>query len=1184
MKHPRCIGALSVTAGMVLLFGLFWGFGWFTNWNSWLFTSTSEDFVKDLYTNTWHVAYDNDAIHCGAMNYPYGEYHTFSGIQPLLTTPLQMLRQAGVPHPEQAVLPILNLVVILSVILCALFLYLLFYELKLPVWYSVTAALLVTLLSPQLQRMGGHITLSFYCVIPLLLYLTLRHMRSGGWGWSLAIGTGALLFGLCHPYYMMFFLMVSLTEHLWMLCRRGERPTTGWWLLSLALQVVLPLLLFHLATTWGLAEGNRTAVPNGLYQYQANPAGLFLPYGRIYFLNDGVLLGHIKWEARSYVGIVALVAAALVLWHFIYCLIRRRWDRILQPTGHEALNMMLLASVLLVIYACGIPLDMLPRNLPNYLGPLAQIRAMGRLSWLFFYVINVVAFYLLYHWWRRSGKRWRHIVLVLALLAASFEAWAYNYRNRDWYTAKWDLWTDYDNILPENQWVDSFDASQYQAILPLPVFNVGSEYFYLTPQGRTFRQSALLSVKTGLPMVCNESSRSDIDQAWDCIALTRTAWRTPALASAFPDGRPLLLALEEGNHELSPLERQILSLAQPVASHYGLRLYSLQPKVFYTVTEMTQDSLRRAYAAADSTADFLLKTDVIERDLHMWGLLGDLTVTTCGEMELSFWMGDILTDMFSRSILRVNAYNEVGQSTHLFESTLEWLIDIVDPASGDGLIRLSLTLPEGTTRLQVEMRNPYVKPTKVLFRRMLLRPTGTHAAFHDGGMGYIDNIPIIEPSDYVELQNNRLMLHGEPWFPLMVNYITSIDVDHVVPATWYTGDNMREHFDTIASWGFNAVRICLDKIRENSDTAAVYHSIRHMVQQADSAGLRVMLLTRAPFNGYWRDYTIGLMKQLADIPALWAYDLMNEPLYFDPEPKRDKAEAAGIVSEWRKLVRTYAPKQLFTVATAEPIEVFEWDPAMLPVDFIEMHTYHPLRVQAEMWWYSHYCGKPWMVGETGLSADGDSISYEDQVLFMQETYCYARQNGAIGFGWWEFQDCPGGVNFEARHTGLRDRNGRRKPVVNLVHSLGHPAAQSHPHPTAPPTNYYNMLAYQNVAVTGRVIDDKGKPIEGAVVRGWNTDWSVGMNTYTDHTGCFRLVSNDICTHFEISAPHYSKRKFSRTPSYPSGLTLPNRTREYQQIPLLGWGTDGCILPSDTKRFEAPTAVEASIGDIKLKRL
>ena len=454
-----------------------------------------------------------------------------------------------------------------------------------------------------------------------------------------------------------------------------------------------------------------------------------------------------------------------------------------------------------------------------------------------------------------------------------------------------------------------------------------------------------------------------------------------------------------------------------------------------------------------------------------------------------------------------------------------------------------------------------------------------------------DNSLPVPAEGYVALQGGHFVIDGEEWFPLMLNYKAFIRNGEVVPAPWYSGSGIREHFDTIASWGYNAVRVCLDVMDEGGDTAAMYGATRRMVQQADSAGLRVMLLIKAPFEGYWQEYAKGLMRRLADLPALWAYDLMNEPLYFDPEEHRDKCDAANTVCQWKRLVREYAPHQLFTVATAEPIEVFEWDPSMLAVDFIEMHTYHPLRVQAEMWWYSHYTGKPWMVGETGLPADGDSVPYREQVAFMWETYRYAKLNGAAGYGWWEFQDCSEGVNFEAQYTGLRDKEGRRKLAADFAKTipiicLGVGLEED----DLPPVNYYNMLAYENVAATGRVVDEEGMPIEGAVIRGWNKDWSVGVNTYSDSNGCFRLVSNDICTHFEVSAPRCSKVKFDKKLPYPAGIDLPNRTREYQQISLLVWGP--CYpLPwaaiDDTaahKRFEAPNAVEASIGDITLKRL
>ncbi len=428
----------------------------------------------------------------------------------------------------------------------------------------------------------------------------------------------------------------------------------------------------------------------------------------------------------------------------------------------------------------------------------------------------------------------------------------------------------------------------------------------------------------------------------------------------------------------------------------------------------------------------------------------------------------------------------------------------------------------------------------------------------DNDIMYNDSLPPITEG-YVGLQDGEFVLDGEEWFPKMLNYKAFIrrvgDSLEVVPADYYHGRSIEEHFDTIAAWDFNAIRLCLDVLDQDMDSAAMFRATRRVIQEADSAGLKVMLLIKTPFEPYWQSYTKGLLRHLADLPALWAYDFFNEPLYFDPEPERDKMDAARLVSKWRHWVRQYAPHQLFTIATAEPIEVFEWDPALLPVDFIEMHTYHPLRVFSEMWWYSHYCGKPWIVGETGLPVDNDSVPYEWQEQFMWDTYRFAKINNAIGFGWWEFQDNPQGVNFEAQYTGLSDCNGKRKPAVNLVWHLGKIClGVGVDSDIVPPVNYYNMLAYSNIRLTGKVVDETtGKPVEGAVIRGWNDDWSVGMNTYTDSNGRFTLYSNDYNVHFEVSAPKMSKQKFDRHNLKYKNIgsldpdNLPDRQREYQQI-------------------------------------
>ena len=280
---------------------------------------------------------------------------------------------------------------------------------------------------------------------------------------------------------------------------------------------------------------------------------------------------------------------------------------------------------------------------------------------------------------------------------------------------------------------------------------------------------------------------------------------------------------------------------------------------------------------------------------------------------------------------------------------------------------------------------------------------------------------------YVYVAENSFMVDDSVWFPLMINYGAEVaseaDSMWLKPMKHYGAGTVEEHLATVADWGFNAVRLCADHLDYDEVGTQFGLAVRRTAQVADSLGLKIMLLLKTPWTDEQMARTAEVLDALADCSAVWAYDFVNEPLYFDPEPQRSKRSVATLANKWRHLVEQHAPHQLFTIGLAEPIEVFEWDPALLPVDFINIHTYHPLRVGSEMWWYAHYPRRPWMVGEVGLPADGDSVPYAWQSTFMVETYRRALALGAMGYGWWEFQDFPNGVNFEAQYTGLRRSDG-----------------------------------------------------------------------------------------------------------------------------------------------------------------
>lgn len=521
-----------------------------------------------------------------------------------------------------------------------------------------------------------------------------------------------------------------------------------------------------------------------------------------------------------------------------------------------------------------------------------------------------------------------------------------------------------------------------------------------------------------------------------------------------------------------------------------------------------------------------------------------------------------------------------------------------------------------------------------------------------------DNSPrVTRAPGFVYLEGDHFMVDDSVWFPLMMNYkIDWYHIGHDItigPASYYekTYDmqgqeeypwqQIENHFHLMTSLGrchdssaggINSIRVCLDVVNHNEngyfygssdhplhlikDSTAIFNSIENtLVLRAKNCGLRLMLLIPRPLDEELMAFAAALLRRFANEPTIWAYDFMNEPLYFDPVEKRSKTDAYRVVNKWRELMNKYAPHQLFTIGFSEPLEVFEWDPSILPVDFVEVHTYHPLRIGAEMYWYGRYVGRPWMIGETALPSENDSVPYEWQKIFAKEACQLAIDNGACGFGWWEFQEYIGGVNFEAQYTGVFNHEGftiggwteegkfetesvptlegrrynfamkgQRKPVCDIFAEL----SKLKPHKAKMPTNYYNMVGYHNIAVGGKVTDENGNPIEGAVVRGWNEDWSVGANTYSREDGSFWLITNDVCTHFEVSAPGMSVTEFDRRYSL-GGMkpeALPDRTLEYQGISYVPF------LKSDTSMFtfkaemfdKAQHWFDNAVGTVKLKKL
>lgn len=459
-----------------------------------------------------------------------------------------------------------------------------------------------------------------------------------------------------------------------------------------------------------------------------------------------------------------------------------------------------------------------------------------------------------------------------------------------------------------------------------------------------------------------------------------------------------------------------------------------------------------------------------------------------------------------------------------------------------------------------------------------------------------ENHKIIDET-FVALNDDGFVLEGESFFPIMINYVADfrfVEDSFVLGVhKHYEKQDVYEYFSLdsivlqrqesltlIKDMGFNTIRLCLDRIwgqpdssgyptggpllMLNDDKEIIFSAIEDFLTEANERDLKVMMLIPSPVqNKYLSKFTIALLHRFSENNVIFSYDFNNEPLYDRAHSAMSKKEIHQVVTEWKEWMTQYAPKQLLTIGYSEPIEVFAWDPSILPVDFLSFHTYNPLRVPNEIYWYANYSGKPWMIGETALRVDNEEIPYEWQADYMQAAFDYTVACGGIGFGWWGYQEVPK-ISLSEESTGLMTSSGTiytsdsilpltgtLKPAVKIVKELN-PDSVTMSCKRQP--NYFNMLGYTNYVIKGKLVDEDEQPIEGGVIRGWNQYHIIGQNTYTDEKGNFTLYSNDVIHHMKISAPGKELLEINEIQKYeavnsnsPEEVTLPDRELEYQQI-------------------------------------
>ncbi|WP_299438756.1 hypothetical protein [uncultured Aquimarina sp.] len=563
----------------------------FSNPNSYLFSNIG-DGIKNYYTYAYHIKNDSGFIEFEGMNYPFGEHLIYTDGQLFLSN---LIKVISIPIPEIAnySIGILNILVLLSYGIGSLFLFLFLRKLQISKWYASICAFAIIILAPQLFRIPWHQALSYVCIIPISLYLFTwfyekRNLRS----------SCTILFFNCscifiHPYWG--FILGSFYGILWFLLSIQERKR----LLSkpisyvhFTFQTLLPIIIFVGILFSSDTHVNRVSSPEFFYDFTASFNNTFatpyFPLGKLYDWLFHIDKAHqtLHWEGRSYLGIFTIILLLVAISIYIAKLLRKQTISKYNPI----MVLFVGTGSLLFVIATTLPFRVFP-ILIDWFPLIKQFRAFGRLTWVSYFVFTIFSVYFLY---RIANKlKYKNIILIALPIMMITESLVPHIANTKYVKNSFNIFNKgcLEREKPElAQAIAYIDSKNYQAIIPIPYFHVGSETFGRPKFSYAYVADPFtISYHTRLPLTGVFMSRTSISETRESLILFSKIKQEKAILKKMDTTSPLLV-VHMKNQPIPNDERWIIEKSNEVFSNDEIVLYEIKVSDLKTTKSVAASS------------------------------------------------------------------------------------------------------------------------------------------------------------------------------------------------------------------------------------------------------------------------------------------------------------------------------------------------------------------------------------------------------------------------------------------------------------------------------------------------------------------------------------------------------------------------------------------------------------------
>jgi hypothetical protein len=684
------------------------------------------DGIKDYYVMLYHLKYDSSYLHSQAMNYPYGENIFFSGAQPFLTNLIKFI-SSHIYDIRPYTLAIHNLSIIFSLIITVLIIFLIFRHLRLPYWYSLLIALGITFLSPQIDRMGGHFSLSYTFFIPAILYLIFKFYQYQKLWISLIIMILFIIVSFTHGYFFIFYAIILAGYWIYHFYEKKSSDKQDYW--NILVQFIIPLFTFLLITNMYDTAPDRPQWPWGFLVYRAYPESIFLSMGRPYWqwLNLIVKVRNVEWEGVAYVGLISTLVFMILTFKGFKNLFRKTGTKIFTVTDNNLLNVFFWISLLTLLFSFGLPFIAGLEFLLQYLGPIRQFRGIGRFAWLFFYIFNIVTFYLIWQYFRQ--KQWSKYLLLIPVAILYYDAW-FNSRSIQYFI---------NNQLPEFDYAFHHDYNgkinvrEFQAIMPIPYFNVGSENYWYSDKCPAMYKAYTLAVFTGLPLNAVNMSRTSISQCVANLQLVMDPYKDYPVLKAYDSSKYVLVLADTTCDKLSLNEKRIIQYSTLIDTLWGNQIRKISIKDFY---RMIEDEKNRTYnlTKLNSNAPYRMITYDSLSSYITYSGSGSLRISNRKAYNLyydrlfgkndsvytvSFWVYNMDRDMVPRNVIEVAVGAEKDNWYNVSYYSFKDIVTTFDQHWG--LIQFDIPVKNANDFVSIAILKPPLGSPDIIMDNFLIR-------------------------------------------------------------------------------------------------------------------------------------------------------------------------------------------------------------------------------------------------------------------------------------------------------------------------------------------------------------------------------------------------------------------------------------------------------------------------------